>query len=386
MRYRVWDDIPVKLQGIVLQKEKLESIQMFRGIAALMVVVFHFREVLPLNYDNFIGHFIIRGYSGVDMFFVISGFIAYYTIKTSDYNGNYQGLYYFFKRIAKIIPLYYFFTLLSSGHTLESFYETLKSFLFIPIGLGRDGPIYGGARVSQGWTLNYEMYFYILVSVSFLFGKFKWWFTNITLLSLVIAPTLFINLPASYNRMGFNFDNQYISLITNPINLEFILGIFAGYLYSRMNRKINLLWSLIILGTTVGYIVNFYDPFVFTSRITGWAIPASILIVSYLKLEKSGKIKIPSFLIKTGNRSFSIYLVHAGIIGLVTKIADHTFHTYGEEYPFFIGILLFVISLTITWVISGLTYTYIEKIISTKFRNWLLSAPIFRKNEQPKKY
>ena len=66
-----------------MEKQKLDSIQMFRCFAALFVVVFHFREVLPFSYDSFIGHFIIRGYSGVDMFFVISGFIAHHMIQKS---------------------------------------------------------------------------------------------------------------------------------------------------------------------------------------------------------------------------------------------------------------------------------------------------------------
>lgn len=353
---------------------------MFRGIAALMVVVFHFREVLPLSYDTFIGHFIIRGYSGVDMFFVISGFIAYYTVENSVYTGTRQGIYYFFKRIAKIIPLYFIFTLLSSGHTLDSFYQTLKSLMFIPLGLGREGPMYGGARVSQGWTLNYEMYFYLVVTLSFFFGKFKWWFTSITIVSFVVIPPCVIGMPKNYAFEGFNFDNQYLSMITNPINIEFLIGILVGFAHSRMNDKANKAWYVLIILSTIGYIANLYSPFNFSFRATAWAIPAALIIVSFLKLEKTHKIKIPNILIETGNRSFSIYLVHAGVIGLITKIADHSFHKGGQEYHFVLGISLFAIAFAITWFISGLTYNYIERKVSSKFRNWLLSRDIFKVN------
>ncbi len=60
-----------------MDRDRLDSIQMFRCFAALAVFFFHLDDVLPFGPETFLGHFIYRGNSGVDMFFVISGFIAF---------------------------------------------------------------------------------------------------------------------------------------------------------------------------------------------------------------------------------------------------------------------------------------------------------------------
>lgn len=346
----------------------------------MMVVVFHFRDVLPSDYNSFLGHFIIRGYSGVDLFFVISGFIAFYTVENCDYSGKNQGLYYLFKRVAKIIPLYYLFTFLSAGHTCESLYQTLKSLLFIPLGLGREGPIYGGARVGQGWTLNYEFYFYLIVSLSFLFGRFKWLFTIGIISLLVFIPAKIFPLPKNYFFEGFDFNLPYLGLITNPINIEFIIGIAVGFIHSRMTEKGGCAWYALSALVGVGYVMNYYNPFIYSSRVTAWAIPAALLILCFLKLEKARLLKVPTFFTSIGNRSFSIYIIHAGVIGAITKLASHTFHKQGGEYPLITGVSWFFIALSITFLLSEMTYQKIERHISSRLRTWLTSRDIFFKD------
>lgn len=362
-----------------MQKEKLDSIQMFRCFAALFVVIFHFREVLPFSYNSFIGHFIIRGYSGVDMFFLISGFIAFYTIQNSEKYESNAGLRYFLKRTAKIIPLYYIFTLLSSGHTLDSFYQTLKSLLFIPPDLGREGPIYGGARVGQGWTLNYEMYFYLVVAASFLFGRYKWFFTYGFISAAILIPVVIFGTPHNYGHAGFSFDVIYFSLMSKPINLEFLLGVTVGFIHSKMDKKLNIFWIFATAATLIYFFRNFYSQLHNYSRITEWGIPAAMLMLSVLKLEKSGKLKIPSPLVRLGNMSFSIYLVHAGVIGLLTKIASHTFNKGKDGYNVLMGMGIFATAIILTFLISKFTYTFIELKISYKLRSWFLSRKILNK-------
>ena len=354
-------------------KEKIDSIQMFRCFAALFVVIFHFRDVLPFDYNSFVGHFVIRGYSGVDMFFVISGFIAYYTIQNNKSEDNKSGLRYFLKRVAKIIPLYYIFTMLSSGHTIDSFYQTLRSLLFIPRGLGQEGPLYGGARVGQGWTLNYEMYFYLVVAASFLFGRYKWYFTYGFILSVILVPVIVLGVPDKYGHEGFNFDLTYLSLMSNPINLEFLLGITVGFVYSKMNKRMNFLWAMFIISVIIYFFMNFYSQFYGFSRITAWGIPAALLMLSVLKLEKAGLFTAPASLVRIGNMSFSIYIVHAGVIGLLMKIASHTFNKGSDGYSTIMGLSIFSVAIIITFFLSNITYKLIEIKLSHKFRGWLLS-------------
>lgn len=272
-----------------MEKDRLDTIQMFRCFAALAVLFFHLDDLLPFGPETFIGHFIYRGNSGVDMFFVISGFIAFYTVSKDTSEYAHPGAVYLLKRIAKIVPLYYLFTILSAGHSLESFYQTIKSLLFIPLGMGRSGPFYGEARVSQGWTLNYEIYFYCIVALSFLFGKYKWHFVYLFILLAVGLPVMIHGIPLDYGFKGFNFDITYLSLMSNPIITEFLLGITVGVIYAKIDEKMNLYWLGFVFISINYFLINYYAKFNNFSRLTVSGIPAALLIISMLKLGKTGK-------------------------------------------------------------------------------------------------
>lgn len=116
-----------------MQTKNLESIQALRGLAAMLVMLFHYGISLNLNPENKLAILLSHGWSGVDMFFVVSGFIAAYTVSIDD-KGLRASIEYLIKRLIRIVPLYYLVTILSAGHSIESFIETGKSLLFIPIG------------------------------------------------------------------------------------------------------------------------------------------------------------------------------------------------------------------------------------------------------------
>ncbi len=284
---------------------------------------------------------------------------------------------YLLKRIAKIVPLYYTFTFLCAGHSLESFYQTIKSLLFIPLGLGASGPFYGEARVSQGWTLNYEMYFYFLVAFSFLFGKYKWHFVYSFIILVVALPVLMFGIPVNYGYKGFQFDIAYLSMMSNPIILEFLLGVTIGIIYSKINDNVNLVWLVFILLSIIYFTLNYYEQFNNYSRLTASGIPSALFILSALKLEKSRKINIPACMVKLGNMSFSIYISHLGIIILIRKIVGHTINQGHHGFGLWLGLVIFVLSSVMTYYASLLTYKYLELKISVIFRNWLLSRKYF---------
>ncbi|TCL03748.1 acyltransferase family protein [Sodalis ligni] len=367
-----------------MERDRLDSIQMFRCFAALAVFFFHLDDVLPFGPQSFLGHFIYHGNSGVDMFFVISGFIAFYTVNRDENKHSYYthpGMIYLLKRIAKIIPLYYTFTLLCAGHSLESFYQTLKSFLFIPLGLGQGGPLYGEARVSQGWTLNYEMYFYLVVAASFIFGKLKWYFVYSFIILMILFPIILHGIPNNYGFNGFLFSIAYLSMISNPIVLEFLLGITVGIIYSKSNDKINLIWMIFIISSFSFFILNLYEKFNNYSRFTVSGIPSALLIISFLKLEKSRQINIHNILVKLGNMSFSIYIAHLGIIVLIRKIISRTINQGHHGFSLWLGLGIFALSSILTYYVSSLTYNYLELKLSIKFRKWLLSRKIFNDHQ-----
>ncbi|MGK0737007.1 acyltransferase family protein [Yokenella regensburgei] len=353
--------------------QKLNSIQMLRAIAALMVVCFHFSIPLMLAQPSLLNTFFSHGWAGVDMFFVISGFIAAYTVKISD-AGFDPARTYFIKRIIRIIPLYYLITILSIGHTPATFYEAFKSMLFIPIGgegVDSYGPGYGGARVGQGWTLNYEIFFYLVVSASFFFGKYKWPFVTTIMLALIIIPPVIFQPPEGWGFQGFRFYMPYFSMMTNPIISEFLMGAFVFFIFTKMDSHINPLWILAIPCMIGMFVYNLYSPFLYQARFLTWGLPSALLVLCLLKIEKCQLMPDIKALTFIGNISFSIYLIHDGANSLIRKIikiiaGPHIFDNLQTRC------LSFVIALIVTLLISKLTYEFIEKKQGFRLRKLLL--------------
>src|SRR5829696_2873445 len=148
------------------------SIQYLRGVAALMVVYTH-ASVQTQRYADVELPFSAHGAAGVDIFFVISGFIMWMT--TIGDTPTSKPLPFISRRISRIVPLYWVLTtgivivglvrpdLLSS--TVITVWHVLASFFFIPY----PHPADNGSLVPvliPGWTLNYEMFFYAIFACS----------------------------------------------------------------------------------------------------------------------------------------------------------------------------------------------------------------------------
>ncbi|WP_292011161.1 acyltransferase, partial [Chryseobacterium sp.] len=121
---------------------KLNNLQILRGISALLVCCFHFSSYI--NFENFhLGDILFKkGSIGVQIFFVISGFIMVYTTQKKDYSKDIakQISIFYKKRIIRIVPLYYLLTLawmILGGNFLlyfqgENISRFLHSVFFIP--------------------------------------------------------------------------------------------------------------------------------------------------------------------------------------------------------------------------------------------------------------
>ena len=146
---------------------KLNNIQVLRAFAAVAVVVFHTGFAFP-----FMRPF---GSFGVDVFFVISGYIM---ARILDPQSSSSSDFFFRRRIIRIVPPYWFFTILLyliafripqlMGSTRASSIDLLKSLFFIPFtkGSGLIQPL-----LFIGWSLNYEMFFYLALTIGLLIYK-----------------------------------------------------------------------------------------------------------------------------------------------------------------------------------------------------------------------
>lgn len=343
---------------------------MLRALAVILVIYNH---SMIIGSDNKYAESIQRNFLflrhwtsiGLDLFFVISGLIM--TIVTQSYLKKPSGWFNFFlKRMLRIIPLYWLYSIVVYferyflKHPVEPG-EIAKTILFFPIFAAKDAiyPIIG-----QGWSLTYEMYFYILIVV-FLFFKSKNIFRVLlaTLLILAIGG-YFIN-PA----------NVSLKFICTPILLEFALGVAVGIGYHYVTAyyqklKLNTVKTLSVTATIIGLLLMlaslFYNsehisnPFyvitdntIAMSRSLIWGVPCSIFVFGLLFMELSFNLQIPKSLIKIGDASFSGYLVHILVIITVGKLYSKFGFNNGDAFIIIASILSILASLPL--------YQYIEK-------------------------
>ena len=330
------------MKNNTLKNENWKSIQMLRAIASTMVVYYHI-SVIP-----------VFGSFGVDIFFVLSGFVMAMIVQ----NGE-RPLTFLINRITRIVPLYWILTtgviiiamakpeLLSS--TTANATNYLKSIFFIPYTKenGALNPV-----LAVGWTLNYEMYFYLLI-----------WISIITKKNYYLTLT-FIYLIISYCVTGnTNIDQTYKSFYSNSIIFEFGLGMIAYKIYNH--KYIVKLNSLII--TTVGISSIAIMVYLETSgkvniRLIEFGIPSFMLLLSAITLEQKKLIKsnlIVKSIVEVGNASYATYLSHFYIVIGFEKIGFEMLN-FIDPYST-IGVIL-IIS---TSLFSGhILYKYVDMPLS----------------------
>ena len=206
-----------------MNSAKLPGLQVLRALAALMVLVGHVLAeaehyfALPLPGDA------IPWTRGVDIFFVISGFVI--TLSAQRFRG--QPGPFLWRRLMRVVPLYWLFTtlmvaalvLIPGGAKDTSFdpLQILSSYGFFPYERadGRIAPV-----LSLGWTLNYEIFFYALAALCLALPR-----------PLPALTAVLIGLAAL--GMFVDFTSPQLTFWTNPIILEFLFGIGLARLWLR---------------------------------------------------------------------------------------------------------------------------------------------------------
>jgi exopolysaccharide production protein ExoZ len=283
----------------------LDILQIFRGIAALMVVLHH--SIGSIKYyhkvDNYFLDYIgAIGKYGVDFFFVLSGFIitytAYFKYEESNAFNNYVK-----NRLIRIyvpyLPIGIFllllYTLFPSFSNSNRDISVFTSLTLIP---------FGNPALSVAWTLSFELCFYLLFSISF-FSKKMW---NVFILLWLILILLF-----NYTLLSNIKFLEYpiFRVLFSTYNIEFILGyILAIVILKKIIFKLNIGFVVLLLLVSaflylkfINYtFFNFSINFLF-SILSFWAVYISIVYFNK-------KIKTTSVFMMIGNATYSIYLVH----------------------------------------------------------------------------
>jgi exopolysaccharide production protein ExoZ len=283
----------------------IRPIQYLRALAALMVVWVHALYVIPGIAERFdVPNF---GGAGVDLFFVISGFIMLVT--TAERNVTPVG--FFYRRIVRVVPLYWLATLaMIAGAASEHSFKNLgyppvaivKSLLFVPytaIG-GHPGNVW--PILAQGWTLNFEMFFYALFALSLAAPRrFGLPGLAVTLGSLVVIGRLF-----------GPFVNPLAAVYTSPLLLEFAAGMILAHVWLRDGSREWSPWSLLFV--VFGFCaIGLRDSRFITQHSAFITMSAAFIIVGGCLHPKICAIQNRP-LLELGNASYAIYLIHQFVL------------------------------------------------------------------------
>lgn len=308
-----------------MARDRIHSLQILRFLAAFLVLVGHsqheFVELLGGS-SNWFQRFIPFDWGlGVDIFFIISGFVMYYLAR-DQFGQDGAAANFLRRRIIRVVPLYWLFTSLALVVALrtgrmgggEPFYlpNVITSYLFIP------GPRCGEycfPLFTLGWTLNYEMLFYAIFAFALCFGKR----IGVPLIFAIILGLMLMGqlVPPSLAMLHF---------WGYPIIGEFLIGIAVAALYAggfRMARGPAI--ALVLLGfvlATISYQLTAYE--ILWRLVTGGIPAAMIVLAAVTGLEppaKEARRPMIAFLVAGGDASYALYLSHPFMIKIATAVS-----------------------------------------------------------------
>lgn len=282
----------------------LDGIQHLRAFAATAVVVFHAAERTGLHFNI--------GAAGVDVFFVVSGFI----MMVIGARRPLKPLQFLHDRLLRIAPSYWIVTTIMLAGAAAGLFPNLKiaalhalgSYLFVPVPSPNGGQLW--PVLVQGWTLNYEIFFYLVFALALLLPPKRQllWLVG-TLLLLVLAGRL-----ASPG-------NPMLRFYTDPLILEFAAGAWLGRLWLRGVVPGPGVGALMISAAILGFGIIELGRMEFNAWNCGPL--AVILVAGMLALETGKKLPDMPMVAYLGDASYSTYLWHTLALAVVTKVGFH---------------------------------------------------------------
>jgi exopolysaccharide production protein ExoZ len=284
----------------------LHGLQILRGIAALAVIVHHTLEVSNGSQaGRFSPDWITTfGAAGVDLFFVISGFIMVYVSFPPDRSPDTpRG--FLVKRATRIFPLYWICTaafaailavgLLRNKH-VDS-YTILNSSFLLP----------GDKLVDVAWTLSFEVYFYMAFAMCLLFGKVLK--TSISTIAKMVAGMVIGRVIQ---------DSTFARFISSPLVLEFCFGIVLALMFTAGGK-----WKVPPAIGVFGFVIIMVSPiFVHhpttaglpdASRVLAWGLPATLVVASFLDVRRPQSMAGRAAIL-LGDASYALYLTHVFVM------------------------------------------------------------------------
>lgn len=302
-----------------MRDRNIEIIQALRGLAVLGVVLFH-TLAIERKYagDSWLPGFFGFGELGVDLFFVISGFIMV-TITHSRFAGAGDFARFLYSRVTRIYPTYwfYFFLLLpvvlvrpewvnaSQGHQVD----IISSFLLLP---SEQLPI-----LLVAWSLIHELWFYLVFALLLLVVSRQRLLFALLLWALVVAAANVLANPMTLS--------PGLRIALHPLTLEFIFGalaalaVRAGFGTAMRPALLRLGGLVAICAAVLAYLSGYPKDHLLIRALLFGSSYAAILLCC-VALERRGALAAPRFLRWLGDASYTVYLSHVLVISVIGRV------------------------------------------------------------------
>lgn len=335
----------------------ITNIQFLRLIAAFMIVVLHLilfgNEKYGLNMPKPASLESILD-TGVDIFFVISGFVMVYTTKRKPTNARHFLL----NRITRIYPVYWLLIFL----TLPVFFlrpDWVNSSSAVPTSLWHSlflFPHEGSPLVMVAWTLEFEMFFYIVFSLTLFLDHQR---------QIQAITAIFLMLVLAGLQIQPKPSQAFLELATSPLLLEFVAGMWLGYYYDRIKPSKTIFWISSGLAALSFYYVSLVESMKI-ERLFHYGFTAFFCVSAALSAEKIKWTLPKKISIISGNISYSLYLLHVLVIAALGRA---WLSLGGKEFvPLFILFFCIIIASILG---AALLYYFCERPVMKLLRNSL---------------
>lgn len=357
-----------KLNTSVLQANRLKFLDVLRGGAAFYTLIFHLslapnpRLIMP----EWLLPFAYFGYSGVMLFFVISGFSLFLTMPKHMQTASPQ-LNYYISRFFRIAPLFYLLILISiarDAHFYSFYHSSSEIFLNILFAFNFM-PHQWISIVSAGWTVGVEMIFYLIFPILFYqIKKYDQLFLSIII--AILFGTIFADIVQIFvsDFLGFPGRDDYVRGNFFSHLPAFLIGMATCRIYQddlliwrgkdwRLSAgvlgSIGLLGSMIRGGPGGGYLSAVDNSFQLS-------LFYSLIILGFSSFNFSSLFgNVTQFF---GKISYSFYLWHYTIISFMNPVYQKVY-TF-KASPLILFIICLILTLIIVIPLSWASFYYIE--------------------------
>ncbi|MCU6328965.1 acyltransferase [Enterobacter quasiroggenkampii] len=338
-------------------QERFHSIQYLRGVAALMVVFTHLKEDLngAFGLPDIGSKLFSHGIFGVDLFFIISGFIIHQSTLKREHS---KPLTFVIRRAFRIYPVFLFCVLsfISIAPGTPQPVDLAKGLMFIPLNFDAPAPFFGYNFLYPAWTLTYELLFYSIFVIAICFSHTKrGLLASAAILFFVVILQLISN-----KNVALDFSSQIVysqgifKLLASPMLVEFVYGIAISVIITKLKLSKSI-YILLSCTTFTAFVLLFAFG---VSRYHGplnYGLAGVCIVISGISFERSGLLPKITILDRLGDISYSLYLSH-----IITFFALKYYILTPLNLNPSSSLTYFIIAASVAIFVSNLIFRYIE--------------------------